>query len=118
MKRREFITLLGGAAAARPSQLSLRSRRCRLLGFLARRRSDRAEARPVLSRLPPYRRQCAGFRTGRKLRNEVSVSDVDFDAVEARLARAHRGGGMGVVIVASMRAFVISSGTMVSNVIS
>ena len=52
------------------------------------------EPRPVLQ-APAI---CIGapvLERGVKLRDEVAVSGVDFDAVEAGLARAHGGGGMG-----------------------
>ena len=54
---------------------------------------------------------------GVELRDQVAVRGVDLDAVEARLLRARRGGGVGGGGRA-MRALVIASGTMVSNVVS
>ena len=43
---------------------------------------------------------------------------VDLDAIEAGLLRALRGGGVGGDAFAAMRALVIASGMMVSNVVS
>ena len=62
-------------------------------GGLDRAQRFESEPRPVLE-AAAIGVGAPVLERGVKLRNEVAVSGVDFDAVEARLARAHRRGGM------------------------
>ncbi len=60
----------------------------------------------------------AVFERRVELRNQIAVRGVDFDAIETGLLRALRGMRHSAVTACAMRALVIASGMMVSNVVS
>ena len=81
MKRREFITLLGGAAAAWPLAARAQGERMRRIGVLLPAAPDDAEFQSSLGALLQGLAQ-AGWITGRNIRIEIRWTK--FDAEETR----------------------------------
>ena len=82
MRRREFITLLGGAAARGRSRRARSSRRCRWSGFSA------ARARGVAHLVAAFRQGLkeAGFVEGQNVAIEYRYADNQFDRLPALVA--------------------------------
>ena len=95
MKRREFISLLGGAAAALPTFVALAQRQMPLVGFLNSASPDtyRFNADSFREGLAK-----AGFVEGRNVRIEERWARGDYDALPALAAELV---AMGVVAIAA-----------------